>query len=367
MATKRLDDGWTLTCGVWPPFPMPALTDIESALREQGVLKREPAGLDALYDRWIELQPWTYQLEFDCPDEDERALLRFEMLSGKGRVCLNKIDVVEFNSGEFVVDITGGVQPEKNRLEVMFYPEVRGGYPWGILGPVWLRTTNYVELRRVRATASEGVIRVASDLVAHTAGRFLFKYQVSLDGEMVATAEIYERLRASDAHLKHEVKLPSPVKWDGERYYTVRLLVERSGVACDSVLVNAAMDAPKPQRIVEISGDRRWDRDLVRALRALGAEAVCDPLLKRAKEPVSFDPLLSDGLLLAEEAEAVSESGNLMALPEPKALVNLAGGEIYWPPGTPVWRAMGSHCPSQRDVEALYGPNALGDAARYAA
>lgn len=363
MATKRLDGGWTLTCGVWPPFPMPTLTDIESALREQGILKRECTGLDALYDRWVELQPWTYQLEFDCPGEDERAALRFERLSGKGSVRLNGCALGAFESGPLALDITKCVQPEGNRLEVTFFP-----IPWtkGILGPVWLSTTNYVELRRVWATASQGVLKVSSDLTAHTAGRFLFKYQVSLDGEMVATAEIYERLRASVALLKHEVKLPSPIKWDGEQYYTVRLLVERSGVACDSAILNAAMDPPKPLRIVEISGDRRWDRDLVHALHALGAEAVCDPLLKRAKEPVSFDLLLSDGLLLAEDAEAVSESGDLVALPEPRTLQKLAGGEKYWPPGAPVWRATGSTAPQPQAAEALYGPNALGDAARYA-
>lgn len=363
MATKRLDSGWTLTCGVWPPFPMPALTDIESALREQGILKRECVGLDALYDRWIESQSWTYQLEFDCPDEDERVALRFEHLSGKGLVQLNGCAAGAFESGPLALDITRWVQPEGNRLDVTFCPIPRTK---GILGPVWLRTTNYVELRSVRAAASQGVLEVFSDLTAHTAGRFLFRYQVSLDGEMVATAEIYERLRASDAHLRHEVKLPFPVKWDGEQYYTIRLLVERSGVACDSAILNAAMDAPRPQRIAQISGDRRWDRNLVRALRALGAEAVCGPFLKRANEPVSFDFLLSDGLLLAEDAEPVSQSGDLVALPEPRTLQKLAGGEKYWPPGAPVWRATESSCPSQRDAESLYGPNALGDAARYA-
>jgi hypothetical protein len=362
MATKRLE-GWTLTCGVWPPFPLPSLTDIESALREQGILKRECTGMDALYDRWVDARSWTYAVEFDCPDEDERALLRFEMLSGKGSVRLNGRALAEFKSGELTVDITGGVQPEKNRLEVTFYPGVRGGS--GILGPVWLRTTNYVELKRVRAAASEGVVKVASDLVAHTAGRFLFKYQVSLDGEMALASEVYERLRAAEARVEHVLKLPSPVKWDGEQYYTVRLSVERSGVACDSVLLNAAMDPPQPRRAV---GAPEWrNRDLIRALRALGAEAVNIPFATRENALVPFD-LLSDGLLLTDEAGWLNEYScdDLMALPEPRTLAKLAGGEKYWPPGTPVWRATGSFCPEQRTAEALYGANALGDAARYA-
>ena len=363
MATKRLE-GWTLTCGVWPPFPMPALTDIKSALREQGMLRREPVGLDPVYERWVEAQYWTYALEFDCPDEDERASLRFEMLSYKGWIRLNGGHALtEFDSGELTVDITKDVLPEKNRLEVTFYPE--GAHPRGILGPVWLRTTNYVELKRVRAAASEGVIKVASDLVAHTAGRFLFKYQVSLDGEMVLTSEVFERLRAAEAHVEHALKLPSPVKWDGEQYYTVRLSVERSGVACDSVLLNAAMDAPAPRRVVGVPTEKLRDRDLIRALRNMGAEAVCETV--RGNVQLPFD-LLPDGLLLTDVSGWLNEyeCDDLLALPESRALEKLAGGEKYWPPGTPVWRATGSPCPSQRDAEVFYGANALGDAVRYA-
>jgi hypothetical protein len=363
MATKRLDSGWTLTCGVWPPFPLPSVTDVRSALREQGILRQERAGLDPVYERWVEAQEWTYALDFDCPDEEERASLRFEMLSGKGAVRLNGRTLTEFDRGELTVDITRDVQPEKNRLEVSIFPGVLGGFPWGILGPVWLRTTNYVELKRVRAASSEGVIKVASNLVAHTAGRFLFKYQVSLDGEMALSAEMHERLKAADARIEHALKLPSPVKWDGEQYYTVRLSVERSGVGCDSVLLNAAMDPRQPRRIV---GAAEWrNRDLIRALHALGAEAVYDP--ERGNALVPFD-LLPDGLLLTDASGWLNEyeCGDLMALPEPRTLAKLAGSEKYWPPGSPVWRATGSPCPSQLDAEALYGPNALGDAGRFA-
>ena len=317
-----------------------------------------------MYERWVEAQEWTYALDFDCPDEDERASLRFEMLSYKGWIRLNGGHALtEFDSGELTVDITKDVLPEKNRLEVTFYPE--GAHPRGILGPVWLRTTNYVELKRVRAAASEGVIKVASDLSAHTAGRFLFKYQVSLDGEMVLTSEVFERLRAAEAHVEHALKLPSPVKWDGEQYYTVRLSVERSGVACDSVLLNAAMDAPAPHRVVGVPTEKLRDRDLIRALRALGAEAVYEPVRGNAQLPFDLQP---DGLLLTDVSGWLNEyeCDDLLALPEPRALERLAGGEKYWPPGTPVWRATGSPCPSQRDAEVFYGANALGDAARYA-
>ena len=370
MATKRLDSGWTLTCGVWPPFLMPSLTDVRSALREQGILRQESAGLDPVYERWVEAQAWTYALDFDCPDEDERISLRFEMLSGKGAVRLNGRTLTEFDRGELTVDVTRDVLPEKNRLEVSIYLGVLGRFPWGILGPVWLRTTNYVELKRVRATASEGVVKVASDLVAHTAGRFLFKYQVSLDGEMALASEVYERLRAVEARVEHALKLPSPVKWDGEQYYTVRLSVERSSVACDSVLLNAAMDAPPPRRVVGVPAERLRDRDLIRALRNMGAEAVRAPFAEWVNALVPFD-LLPDGLLLTDDEEWPKEYTcnryyDLLATPEPRALEKLAGGEKFWPPNTPAWRATKSLCPPQRDVEALYGANALGDAARYA-
>jgi hypothetical protein len=77
---------------------------------------------------------------------------------------------------------------------------------------------------------------------------------------------------------------------------------------------------------------------------------------------------LPDGLTMTDGSgwPDACDDDDLLALPEPRTLQRLAGGEKYWPPGTPVWRATGSCCPSQRTAEALYGPNALGDAARYA-
>jgi hypothetical protein len=371
MATKRLDNGWTLFCGVWPPFLMPAPQDIVTALREQGILRREPVGLDALYNRWVESQAWIYTLEFDCPDdENERSALRFEKLSGKGSVHLNGRVLTNFESGELTVDITGNAQPEKNRLEVRFTGMLSSNIPRGILGSVWLRQTNYVELKRVRAVASDGVIRVASDLTAHTAGRFLFRYQVSLDDEMALTSEIFERLKAADAHMEHVLKLPAPVKWDGEQYYTVRLTVERSGVGCDSVLLNVAMDPPRPRRIAQVPDGLHGNRDLLRALRDMGADAVlCSFVVdKNVLIPSGFLP---DGLLTADGTEDADgmwyvEEDDYIALPRRRELERLAGGERYWPPGTPVWHAMGSPCPNPQALEACFGANVLGDASRYA-
>ncbi len=365
MATKRLEGGWTLSCGVWPPFLIPALTDVRAALREQGILRREPVGLDALLERWVEVCSWTYALEFDCPGEEERASLRFEALYGSGEVRLNGCVISSFKSGELAVDITRDVQPEKNCLEVLFAPELNGRGPIGILGPVWLRETSYVELKRVSASASDGVIHVASDLIAHTAGRFLFKYQVSLDDEMALTSEVYERLRAAGAHVEHALKLNVPAAWDGKKYYTVRLMVERSGVACDSVLLNVALGAPEPRRVAVVSPGRLRSRDLVRALRALGVEAVSSPSpTGRETALVPFD-LIPDGLLITDGMECRAEC-DLLAMPDRRALEKLAGGERYWPPGTPVWRATGSSVPEKEAAEALYGANALGDAGRYA-
>ncbi len=370
MATKRLDNGWTLSCGVWPPFLMPVLQNVETALREQGILRREPVGLDALHDRWVESQAWVYALEFDCPDdEDERATLRFEMLSGKGEVSLNGHTLTHFDSGELMVDITGFAVPEKNRLIVKFDAGRSGAIPRGILGPVWLRQTNYVELRRVRATASDGVIRVVSDLTAHTAGRFLFRYQVSLDGEMALTSEVFERLKAADARIEHALKLPAPVKWDGEQYYTVRLTVERSGVGCDSVLLNVAMDPPRPKRISVVSGGVKWgDREMIRSLRNMGADSVSFQFIER-KNALILLSFLSEGLLASDGLEDAGEMDyhdDFIALARRRELERLAGGERYWPPGTPVWHAMGSPCPNPQVLEAYYGANVLGDAARYA-
>ena len=368
MAAIRLDEGWTISCGVWPPLLMPSVSDVRTALREQGLLRREPAAMDALYDRWVETQRWTYALAFDCPGEEERAVLRFEMLGGKGSVRLNGRTISEFEGGEFLVDITESVREEKNLLEVSFYSEPLGGIARGILGPVWLRTTNYIELKRVRAEAAGGVIRVSSDLVAHTAGRFLFRYQVSMDGEMVSTSEVYERLRAAAAHVEHEIRLPSSAPWDGERYYTVRLMVERSGVGCDSALVNVAMDAPEPRFIALIPRGRLRDRVLARSARKLGAGAVFAPYFPdQDRALVTFD-LLSEGVLLTERAECApdGEEEDFLAMPTGAALEALANGERFWPDDAPVWRATGNSAPSRRDAEALYGVNALGDAARYA-
>ena len=366
MAAIRLDEGWTISCGVWPPLLLPSLSDVRGALREQGLLRREPAAMDALYDRWVEAQSWVYALAFDCPGEDERAALHFERLSGRGAVRLNGKEIARFESGEVLLDITEGVQGEGNRVEVAFDPGLSPETLRGIMGRVWLRTTNYVELRRVRAEAAGGVVRIASDLVAHTAGRFLFRYQVSMDGEMVTTGEFFERLRAAEARVEHEVKLPSSVPWDGEQYYTVRLFVERSGVGCDSALVNVAMDAPAPRFIALIPAGRLRDRELARGARKLGAEAVHSPLTPDQGALVPCD-LLPEGLLLLDRAEgAQGESEDLLAVPVGEALEKLANGERFWPADAPVWRATGSPAPDKKDWEALYGVNVLGDAMRYA-
>jgi hypothetical protein len=366
MAAIRLNEGWTISCGVWPPLLMPSLSDVRGALRDQGLLRREPAAMDALYDRWTEAQAWVYALAFDCPGEDERAALRFEWLSGSGAVRLNGREIARFETGELLLDITGWVREEGNRLEVAFDPGLSPEVHRGILGPVWLRTTNYVELRRVRAEAAGGAIRVASDLVAHTAGRFLFRYQVSLEGEMVATGEFFERLRAAEARVEHEVKLPSSASWDGEQYYTVRLFVERSGVGCDSALINVAMDAKAPRFSALIPIGRLRDRELARLARKLGAEAAFADLPGQERALVPLD-LLPEGLLLLERSEGEGcESEDALAMPVGEALEKLASGERFWPADAPVWRATGSPAPDREGAEALYGANALGDAMRYA-
>jgi len=360
MATRRLDEGWTISCGIWPPFLMPAPRDVVSALREQGILGRGVSGLEPLGEQWVYARRWTYQTRFDLGGEDERFLLRFEDLAGHGEVRLNGRRLALFGPGELTLDITGACEAE-NQLEVVFDPSLPDGAPRGILGPVWLRETSYVELRRVRAHGAGGVIKVEADLTAHTAGRFLIRCQVSLDGEMVATSEVYERLRAAEGHVRHAVKLPEAAPWDGKTYYTLRLQIERSGVACDSVLMNVAMDAPRPKRVARVSPHRLRERDLLRALRALGAEAVGP-----GEEGGLLPPdLLPEGLLVAGAADC-PEPARAAALPTLRAMEALAGGERFWPPGTPVWRVTLSPCPDGEAEAARYGANAMGDAARYA-
>ena len=340
---------------------MPAPRDVQAALREQGILKREPSGMDPLSEQWVYAQRWAYQARFHVGDEDERFHLRFERLAGRGEVILNGRRLTRFEPGELMVDITGACEAEKNLLEVVFDPSLPDGAPRGILGPVWLRETSYVELRRVRAHGEGGAIGVEADLMAHAAGRFLFRYQVSLDGEMVATSEVYERLRAAEGHVSHALKLPGAVSWDGETYYTVRLQIERSGVACDSALLNVAMDAKRPLRIALVPPHRLCDRELMRSLKALGAEAA-GPGGGEGLLPPDFLP---EGLLNAAGVDCPEGAGET-ALATLRAMEGLAGGERFWPPGTPVWRVTDSPCPDAKAAEALYGANALGDAARYA-
>jgi hypothetical protein len=368
MATKRIEGGWTLSCGIWPPFLMPSLADVFAALREQGTLRPEPAGLDALHDQWVYAQRWIYAARFECGDEGERFSLRFEHLAGSGEARLNGRTLGRFQPGEWTVDITGTCEPERNELEIAFDPSLPDGAPRGILGPVWLKETSYVELKHVRAWAKDVTIRVQTDLTAHTAGRFLFKYQVSLDGDMALATEVYERLRAADASVEHALKLPAPAAWDGEKYYTVRLLVERSGVGCDSALLNAALDAPAPKRVARIPAYRLRDRDLMRQLIDLGAQAVQPEGMdnKALEEKLLTPDLLADGLLIAEDGPDCLFDQDLLALQDLRMLEKLAGSERFWPAGAPVWRATGSLCPDKQNAEALYGPNALGDAGRYA-
>lgn len=366
MATKRLDGNWTLSCGVWPPFLMPTVTDVHAALREQGILRREQVGLDVVSEQWVYAQKWVYSARFDCDGEDERFALRFERLSGAGKIAVNGHPLADFRTGEFLVDITGVCEGEKNLLEVAFDPSLPDGSPRGILGPVWLRGTNYVELRRVRASAAGGVLRVRTDLTAHTAGRFLFKYQVSLDGEMALASEVYERLKAADAHVEHTLRLPAPAAWDGEKYYTVRLLVERSGVACDAAILNVAMDAPAPRFIAAVPAQRMLDREMIRVLRGLGAQAVRPE--RGWQDPdkgLLPQDLLAEGLLISDEP-GCPDGENILALPGLRTMERLAGSERFWPAGTPVWRATSSPNPDGKTEEALYGANALGDPGRYA-
>lgn len=387
MAMMRLSEGWTLTSGVWPPFLLPEPTDIASALREQGILEPGQTGLSALYEQWIYAQRWVYALEFDAPGEDERFAIRFEALAGAGEIHVNGRLVSRFAAGETTVDVTGVVEPERNRLEVAFDPALWRGAPHGILGPVWLRTTSFLSLGRVRALERDGAIRVRSNLTAHSAGRYLFRYTVSLDDEAVLETGVYERLRAADAAVEHALELPSPVSWDGEKYYTVRLSVERSGVGCDMVRVNVAWGARAPMRVALLPAHRLRDHRLVGAVRALGTQAAAPedlaapPSAQPAAAPgaavrgglfsqddaaglLAFD-LLPGGLLVADPAEFCEED-DLLALASIRALEGLAGGERFWPPGAPVWRATRSPCPEVQSLEALYGANALGDAARYA-
>lgn len=373
MATsRRLSDGWTLTDGVFPPFLLPGPTDVLSALRDQGLVSKDPQGSQWMHEEWVRLRTFSYALRFELPeDDDEHVELLFERLCGHGRILVNGQICRRFEDGGAHFSIDQHIREGENLLEVKFDPALTGA-PTGIMGDVRLRTTNYVSLETARFSGLQDGIESRVALYAHISGKFLFKYTVSLDDEAVETYEFIERLKPRSALLTHKLPVPRPVTWNPSRpdetSYVVRLSIERMGVGCELVWGRVALGASEPKRVARLSpallapGEVR-ERNL-RALFELGVQAVAmvsgDGEVGR---PLFEDNFLPYGLLTADPDSIEALPAERAILPLPK-LQALAGDMTFWPGSKPLWKLLGCEDVDKDELEALFGVNATGDAAR---
>lgn len=365
MATsKMLTEGWTLSCPLFKPILLEEPCDVISALRTDGLLHAQPrADLGVLWEQWPGLYPWSYETHFDAPEEDERVFLLFERLLGACEVFLNGKSVGKSTGGEAYMDVTAALCEGDNCLNVRFDP-MPGGRQ-GIAGPVRLRTATYVTLKRVRFDESPRGLRASVALSAHVAGRFTFHYTLSLGIEAVDSFSYTERLRACDCTLSHDLPLASPVRFDparpDETAYAVRLSIERSGLGCELVRGRVALSLGcAPRRLAVLNAPANDDQ--LHLLSDLGVQALILPPEESVFPARSFEDF---GLFSVEQPQSPELLPRTISLCREERMRALAGDQRYWPPGTPVWRVTGSDVPCADDVEALLGPNALGDAQRY--
>lgn len=368
-SARRLNEGWTLTDGVFGPFLIEEPMAVERALRAQGLLPAAPsASLAILSEEWAPRHAWQYETEFDAPDEDERVELYFEDLRGACEVEVNGESAAQSEGGALRADVTGLLREGKNQLRVYF---ARAFAPGGIAGPVWLRTGNYLTVREAGFALAEDGLRAEVDFDAHIAGKFVFKYLVYLGDEAVEDFEFVERLRATRQTVAHVLPLKSPAAWNPraaeETTYGVRLSIERAGVGCALLRAKVARFAGPPRRVAA-TGDLPAllrNGEALRDLAELGAEAVAGEALcaaaragealDRGLRAVAWDDL--------PPMERLAET----AMCRIETVEQMAAGACYWPDGAPVWKLTKSALAWNREeAEALFGANALGDPARAA-
>lgn len=372
--TRNLCEGWTLDDGVIAPFELERPMDVMSALLRQGEAEDIARGMNSRAAQWTQSQTWRYRLRFEMPaEEDERAEIVLYRTRGRGRLFLNGQMLLEFEGGSPRADVTGWVRrEEENLLEVVFLPELLDDLVMerGLGDRVELRCTNYLTLHsdRIRGTAQpdgNGQIDCEMELTAHTAGRYVFRYGLMLDDEPVGNFEFYEKLPAARSKICHQIRLEQVRVFEmgsaNPAFYDVRLSIERSGVGCELIRRQAALENgaqwKRGVRLGRIS-DRQQAEEMANALHELGAQAV---MIEEPQEVFGFEEVrLENGLLRAREAGAACPVRT--ALMETQRIERLAGEERVWPMDGPIWRLRGGKLREMTELAA--GCSDLGRTAR---
>lgn len=369
MATStRLNEGWTLTDGVFAPFLLDKPRRVPDALRAQGLLEKSPVGAQFLHEEWMYLRTFSYRARFVLPeDAGDVASLLFTALLGEGFILLNGEILWEFSGGQACFPINSHLQAGENELEVRFIPPLKRE-PFGIEGEVFLRTGCDLLVDSARFSGLGDTVETRIALECFVSGKYLFKYTLAREGAFPEQYEFIERLRALSAHsLRHALPVKDPVPWDGARPeqtgYVLRLSIERMGLCCEQIDAQLALvpEGGPPTRIARLAPGVDAEFALP-MLQTLGVQAVLAPE-QRDRNALLLPSHLRHGLLVLEETDAQLLPMDAAALEE-RDLLALAGDMTAWPSNSPLWKLLNAPEIGEAPMEALFGVNATGNAKR---
>lgn len=374
---KTLGDNWTLRDvgpayrkGLIPPFPIERPMYVMAALKEQGIVGARPVGLEGLKDEWALIRCWLYETAFDWDGQDERCQLVCERVGGIRAVRLNGQTVGQWEADgpsprALNLDISQALKEGSNRLQLVFGPE---GVPtereMGFGAPVRLRAGNFMTLTRAAFIAGESAIEAKIQLKVYTTGKYQFRYGVQLEDETAASVCLEEKLCPGDRTVCHSIPLEKTAVYQCRRpeetTYALRLSIERKGIGCQLLVADCAWVTDSPSRgCLIVAEEERFAQGQMALARALGAQAVC-----WAGGAVS--PLTGLTPLSGEQLNAWP-CCQVPALAQLEDMQALAGDQSFWPPQEGgIWAYTRSAYPDEGRMQALFGPNAMGDAGRAA-
>lgn len=351
---RKLTEGWRLTDGIYPEMLLEKPCPVYEALREEGYLPDAEEGMNALSCEWIAAREWTYSLLMEAPGEDdERILLELPCVSHAGSAYMNGEFINDFHPGAVRLDLTGAIRPdEMNRLEIRFAPalyarpqETLPVPRIGLMAAPVLRAVNFLTVERVafsaRPEGNDGILTVDMDVLAHTAGRYDFRYALMQDDAIAAQSDIAEKLPAARRRLRHEIRVKDAVFFDPARMeetiYSIRLTAQRGGVGCDVRHAETAFRKNAPAKCLAVS---EWpvSGDMIDRLTELGADGII--LLGAPDNRFETNDFLG-GLTVSEKMDFFERTGMLRW----KDISGYAAGEKAWPMDTPLWKLRGGCVP----------------------
>ncbi len=224
-------------------------SSVEGALERAGLIP--DYRLDERGCEWAANRLWVVTAVFDMPPEPEGAssekhFLCIEEIFGEGAIFLNGSEILSFGpmTESITADVTGEMIEEgENRLQIAFsrcgsktIEGVQAAYegldapftaPRGIRGDVYIKSTSYCRIEELRAGRFGGKVFADVKIDAANRGKYMFKYRIAREGQLVGTVNIIESLLAVRQELRHEIDI------DSVGDCAVRLTIERGGVRCD--------------------------------------------------------------------------------------------------------------------------------------